>query len=78
MYVSDKGEVLTARFDNKKDTVTVKPPGRKEVELPRAISASGARYSDGRETFWEHHGEGSYWIGEELVFQGRVREDIRK
>ena len=78
VYVSDKGEILTARFDNSKDTVLLKPPGRTEVELPRAISGSGARYSDGRETFWEHHGEGSYWIGEELIFRGRVKEDVPK
>jgi len=59
VYVSDKGEILTATFDNKKETVEVKLPDGKVVMLPRAISASGARYSNGHETFWEYHGEGS-------------------
>lgn len=31
------------------------PTGR-VVRLPRALSASGARYSDGHVTFWEHQG----------------------
>jgi membrane-bound inhibitor of C-type lysozyme len=78
VYVADKGEILTAYFDNIDYTVVIKLAGRKEIKLPRAISASGARYSNGRETFWEHHGEGSYWIGEELIFRGRVKEDNLK
>jgi membrane-bound inhibitor of C-type lysozyme len=78
VYVADKGEILKAHFNNIDDTVVIKLTGRKEIKLPRAISASGARYSNGRETFWEHHGEGSYWIGEELIFRGRVKEDDLK
>ncbi|MFH1349542.1 MAG: MliC family protein [Pseudomonadota bacterium] len=71
-YVSDKGKRLTAYFDTKAHTVTVKLPTGKVATLPLAISASGARYSNDIETFWEHHGEASYWIGGELIFRGKI------
>ena len=73
VYISNECEALTASFDNRKGTVEVKLSDRRAVTLPCTVSASGARYSNGHETFWEHHGEGSYWVGDELVFRGKVR-----
>ena len=78
VYVSEKNETMTVHFDNTNQTVLVKPSGGEAVKLPRAVSGSGARYSNGRRTFWEHHGEGSYWVGDKLIFRGRVREEGRK
>jgi len=72
VYNSDRGTRLKAYFDKTSHTVTVSLTSGREVTLPLAVSASGARYSNDRETFWEHHGEASYWINEELVFRGKV------
>jgi len=74
-YVSATGERLVAVFDNTADTVTVTLPGGRTVTLPRAVSGSGARYSDGNDTFWDHHGEGTFTTGETIVFQGKAEED---
>ncbi|NLI45575.1 MAG: lysozyme inhibitor [Acidobacteria bacterium] len=75
VYVSATGERLSARFDNVADAVTVTLPSGRTVTLPRAVSGSGARYSDGTDTFWEHHGEGTFTTGETTVFQGKAEED---
>ena len=72
VYTSEEGELLTVVFDNGARIVTLHLPDGRTVTLPQAISASGARYSNDRETFWEHHGEGAYWIGEELIFSGKA------
>jgi membrane-bound inhibitor of C-type lysozyme len=40
------------------ETARVALPDR-TFDLPGAVSASGARYSDGATTFWEHQGEAS-------------------
>ena len=72
VYVSASGERLTAVFDNAARTVHVTLPGGREVTLPQAVSGSGARYSDGKETFWEHHGDGTYSVGDKVVFEGKA------
>lgn len=74
IYISPKGARLKASFDTKANTVAITLPSGRSITLPRAISGSGARYSNDRETFWEHHGEASYWIGEKRMFQGKVQE----
>ena len=72
IYLSDKRDKLTVTFDIANDSVEVTLPDGRHVNLPRAISASGVRYTDEKETFWEHHGEGSYWVGDELIFHGKA------
>ncbi len=74
-YVSEHGKILTAYFDTLAATVLVKLPDGREILLPQAISASGAQYSNGFETFWEHHGEGSFLIGDTVIFRGTVAAD---
>ena len=74
IYISQEGARLEASFDTKANTMAITLPSGRSITLPRAISGSGARYSNERETFWEHHGEASYWIGEKRVFQGKVEE----
>ena len=70
-YVSSRGERLTARFDNKAKKVILELPNGKTLTLPEAVSASGARYSDGKMTFWEHHGTATLFKGESAVFEGK-------
>ena len=71
IYLSDKRDKLTVTFDIANDSVEVTLPDGRHVNLPRAISASGVRYTDEKETFWEHHGEGTYWVGEKSIFYGK-------
>ena len=73
VYFSDTGEQMAARFDLPAKTVTVTLPDGHDVTLPVAVSASGARYSNGKETFWEHQGIGRFFVGEELRFEGAQR-----
>jgi membrane-bound inhibitor of C-type lysozyme len=48
------GTTFTVRYAPG-DVAVVSRDGR-EVVLPRAVSGSGARYTDGTTTFWEHAG----------------------
>lgn len=48
------GTTFTVRY-GPGDVAVVSREGR-EVFLPRAVSGSGARYTDGTTTFWEHAG----------------------
>ena len=41
------------------DSCAVVSAGGQTYRLGSAIAASGARYSDGRVEFWEHHGDAS-------------------
>jgi putative lipoprotein len=47
---------LKVRYDSRSQMATVIAQGS-TFELPIARSGSGARYSDGKTTFWEHQGE---------------------
>ncbi|MFC1579789.1 MliC family protein [Thermodesulfobacteriota bacterium] len=74
VYLSENGDRLTASFNTKTNSVTITLPSGNKTILPRALSGSGARYSNERETFWEHQGVATYWVGEKKVFQGKVAE----
>lgn len=74
IYLSGKGETLTAMFDTADRSVEITLPDGKKIRLPVAVSGSGARYSNGNEVFWEHQGVGSYWVGGHLVFQGKIKK----
>ncbi|HEX9274025.1 MAG TPA: MliC family protein [Candidatus Binatia bacterium] len=45
------GQVVMAQFQPQDQFVNVRFAGR-ELRLPHVISGSGARYSDGKTTFW--------------------------
>ncbi|MBP8980941.1 MAG: protease inhibitor I42 family protein [Syntrophobacterales bacterium] len=69
-YVSESRAILTASFDHNTNEVQVTLPDKQVIKLPLAISASGARYSNAYETFWEHHGKCTYTKGDKVVFEG--------
>lgn len=71
VYVSEQGQRLTARFDIPGKKVRIVLPSGKTLTLPQAMSGSGARYSNGAQTFWEHQGSAIYEEGETLLFKGR-------
>lgn len=74
VYQSADGRQLQACFDLKQQQVTVRLPDGALVQLPVAVSGSGARYSDGTRTFWEHQGKGRYLEGDTLLFEGAVTD----
>ena len=74
-YRSGRGAILTASFDPNTNQVQVTLPDGRKVELPAAISASGSRYTNAYETFWEHKGKGTFSQGSKVVFEGTVQAD---
>ncbi|MEI8354807.1 MAG: protease inhibitor I42 family protein [Deltaproteobacteria bacterium] len=76
-YLSSAGKTAAASFDLGRNLVTVTLPDGRCVTLPSAPSASGARYSDGRESFWEHQGVGRFFKGEKLIFEGAVADEAQ-
>ena len=72
LYVSLQGEMLTAIYREDFDAVEVHLPDGRVSRLPRAFSRSGARYSDGRETFWAFNNEGAFWFVNERIFHGSL------
>ena len=49
---------LTATFHE--DRVVIEVPEQRPLTLPEAVSASGARYSDGTDTFWNNGREATF------------------
>jgi len=73
VYLGKGGATLSAFFDTEGKKVTLTLPGGGTVLLPQAISGSGARYSDGNRTFWEHQDKAVYTEGEKVIFEGSAR-----
>ncbi len=71
-YAASNGELLTACFDLERQTVRITPANGSQVLLPAALSGSGARYSDGTRTFWEHQGVARYLVNDTLQFEGTL------
>jgi len=74
VYRSSAGKALAACFDNKQGSVSLFLPDGRKVTLPVALSGSGTRYSNEKETFWEHQGIGRFFVGETLVFEGTLQD----
>ena len=73
IYVSEKGEAVTATYDIQVGTVQVILPDKSQVKFHQAISASGARYTNGIGIFWEHQDEATYSVGDSILFVGKVK-----
>jgi len=73
-FVSATGEQVTATFDREADSVSLVLPDSSTIRLPRAMSASGARYANDRMVFWEHQGKASLWIDDKLIFTGAPQQ----
>jgi membrane-bound inhibitor of C-type lysozyme len=55
---------LTAFFFNAAPSAVVLLVGEQATRLPQAVSASGARYSDGSQTFWIKGDQASWQQGQ--------------
>jgi hypothetical protein len=75
IFIASKGETMSATFNLVSKTVSVILPDGEHFTLPQALSASGARYSDGTNTFWEHQGGAIFEINGRQVFEGLLRGD---
>ena len=51
-FLCEDGRDLVVTFYTADPVRVVIVAGRRRIELPQALSASGARYSDGVTTFW--------------------------
>jgi len=72
VFRSADGKTLAATFDLEQDQVTVTLPDGRVVTLPSAPSASGARYGNDDEIFWEHQGTARFFTGDTVIFEGMV------
>lgn len=69
VYRSAEGKKLRVTYDNRLQTVTLhRSP--KDITLPRAISASGARYAAGNEVFWSKGADAIYKKDGATLFEG--------
>ncbi len=74
VFIAESQERLIAEFNREDNNVTVFWKERRST-LPRAISASGARYAspDEKEVLWNKGDEVTYWLNGEIVFSGSVQ-----
>ena len=68
VYHCEDGRSIRADYrratSKTKESVTVRIAGYPRITLPLAVSASGARFSDGFTTFWNKGSEASFYSGE--------------
>jgi membrane-bound inhibitor of C-type lysozyme len=69
-FTCESGETVRAEFRN--DSAFVSLPGQ-EVALAEAVSASGARYTDGDIQLWNKGKEITVSKGDSLLFQCREK-----
>lgn len=72
----DGSTSVDATFNNNEETVTFTLKTLGTVTLPRAVSASGARYANEDESivFWEHQGVATITKNGTVVFRGSQRK----
>lgn len=73
-FLSPGGEKLALVYDLKADWALLWLDDGSFFRLPRALSASGARYSDGTHTFWEHQGSGVVDMDGQVIFEGVLQD----
>ena len=62
------GQIVMARFEPQDEFVSVQFGGR-DLRLPHVISGSGARYSDGKTTFWNKGDSVFMEVDDQIVVQ---------
>lgn len=72
LFISAAGETVRADY-RADDTVMIYFANNRRVQLPAAISASGARYFDAATAreWWEHQGNVTYTERGKRIFTGR-------
>jgi membrane-bound inhibitor of C-type lysozyme len=68
------GRAVMARFEPQDEFVNVQFAGR-ELRLPHVISGSGARYSDGKATFWNKGNSALLEVDDKIVVQDCVLQE---
>jgi membrane-bound inhibitor of C-type lysozyme len=67
------GRSVLAQFEPKDEVVGVRFDGR-DLRLPHVISGSGARYSDGKTTFWNKGRSALMEVDDKIVVQDCMLE----
>jgi membrane-bound inhibitor of C-type lysozyme len=65
------GQTVMAQFQPQDQFVSVRFAGR-ELRLPHVISGSGARYSDGKTTFWNKGNSALMEVDDKVVVQDYI------
>ena len=73
-YLCEDGKRFTLEFDSKEDCVLLILDG-KPIKLPRVISASGSRYSDGKTTVWLKGDEAIIEIDGKIIMKNCRTQD---
>jgi len=63
------GQTVMAQFHLPEDQFVNVPFAGRDLRLPHVISGSGARYSDGKTTFWNRGDSALMEVGEKVVVQ---------
>jgi membrane-bound inhibitor of C-type lysozyme len=71
------GRTVMARFEPQDQFVNVRFAGR-EMRLPRVISGSGARYSDGKTTLWNRGRSVFVEVDDKIVVQDCLLQGERQ
>ncbi|MDA8427042.1 MAG: MliC family protein [Treponema sp.] len=74
-FAAADGRKLVIVYDTSATAALVWLPDGRVYRLPSARSGSGARYSDGRRSYWEHQGGAVFRIGGTTVFEGKLLGD---
>ena len=70
-FLCPDGQSIQARFEPEDKFVSMRFSGQ-EVRLPHVISGSGARYSDGKITFWNKGNAAMIEIDDRIVVQNCI------
>jgi membrane-bound inhibitor of C-type lysozyme len=70
-YHCEGGKTVSIRYQKESDSVLVwlSSQGDKPIMLPHVTSGSGAKYSDGKTTFWEKGGTAFVEVNEKIILR---------
>jgi membrane-bound inhibitor of C-type lysozyme len=69
------GQTVMAQFHLPEDRVVDVRFGGRDLRLPHVISGSGARYSDGKTTFWNRGRSALVQVDDKIVVQDCMLEE---
>jgi membrane-bound inhibitor of C-type lysozyme len=69
------GQTVMAQFQLPEDQFVNVRFGGRELRLPHVISGSGARYSDGKTTFWNRGRNALVQVDDKIVVQDCLQQD---
>lgn len=71
-FIAETGEIVEAVY-YADESVQLQLPDQTKADLQIAVSGSGSRYTNGSAEWWEHQGEATYRVNDEVLFSGKVQ-----